>query len=62
VSIILAGISYKFAGPDWKHFPWTGLPGSMIAAIIYTFVIVIFGYVAFLHPNIGCSIAVINLS
>jgi len=56
-AIVLAGITYKYAGPDWKEFVWTPLPALMIAAIVYTFVIVIFGYVAFLHPNIGCSIA-----
>ncbi len=58
IAIVLAGICYKFAGPDWKNVPWASLPGTMIACIIYTFVIVIFGYVAFLHPNIGCTIAV----
>lgn len=54
----MAGISYRYAGPDWKQVPWSALPGTMIATIIYSFVIVIFGYVAFLHPNIGFTIAV----
>jgi hypothetical protein len=59
VSIILAGIDYSFAGPDWKPvWPWYSLPGLQIACIIYTFAIVIFGYIAFARPNIGCTIAV----
>jgi hypothetical protein len=58
VSIILAGIDYQLAGPNWKPiWPWYSLPGLQIACIIYTFVIVVFGYIAFTRPNIGCTIA-----
>ena len=58
MAIILAGIDYRFAGPDWKgNFAFTAVPGLQIACIIYSFVIAVFGYIAFIKPNIGCTIA-----
>jgi len=58
VSIILAGIQWDFAGPNWKSGnPWYALPGLQIACIIYAFILAILGYITFMKPNIGCTIA-----
>jgi hypothetical protein len=58
VAIILAGIDYRFAGPDWKPatWPYYALPGLQIACIIFSFVIVFLGYITFTKPNIGLTI------
>lgn len=59
VSIVLAGIVYRFAGPDWKGgYPWYALPGLLIACIIYTFFVAILAYLVFKRPNITFTIIV----
>ena len=58
ISIILAGIDYQLAGPNFKpDFPYFSLPGLQIACIIYSFFIVGWGYIAFAKPNYACSLS-----
>ena len=41
IAIILAGIDYQLAGPNFKScFPYNTLPGLQIACIIYSFFMV----------------------
>lgn len=57
VSIILAGIDYKYANPDWRtDTPYSPVAALQIATIIYTFVIAFFGYIVFIKPSIAMTI------
>lgn len=60
IAIILAGIDYQLAGPNFKNgFPYVTLPGLQIACIIYTFFMVGWGYIAYMKPNYACTISFI---
>lgn len=56
--IILAGISYQYAGPAFKqNAPYVTLPGLQIACIIYSFWMVGWGLISFIKPSQGCTLS-----
>ena len=60
IAIILAGIDYQLAGPNFKSgFPYDTLPGLQIACIIYSFFMVGWGYIAYMRPSYGCTVSFI---
>jgi hypothetical protein len=58
ISIILAGITYQYSGPDWNQNPWMHTPKLQVACIIYSFFLAFLGYIVFSKPNIALTITV----
>lgn len=58
IAIILAGINFQYAGPNWRNgFAYYSLPGLEIACILYSFFIGGWGYIAFFKPSYACSLS-----
>jgi len=55
-AIILAGIQYQYASPDFKDMAWNPLSALEIACIIYSFFIAAMGLATFLAPNLALTI------
>jgi hypothetical protein len=57
VCIILAGIVYRFANPNFVSSPWHAGSGLMVASIIYAFFVAFVGFCTFLYPKTSLIIA-----
>lgn len=58
IAIILAGIDYQLAGPNFKtDSSYSTLPPLQLACIIYSFAMCAWGYVLFSNPKSVCAIA-----
>jgi hypothetical protein len=58
IVLVLAGIQYRFVGPDFVDNPYKALPATQIATVVFSFFMLLLSFMAFAKPNMKFSLTV----